>query len=309
MARWWKPTCLDEPLPILLLLVAVLALDSAVILYPQRHFIRRPQPLMLWVTLDDPAGRQSLQKIRVTSSPEPGLPHATRLTFRLEAQAYAYWQDEDERDSGYRHDAVSGSVELGLGLRGRAVRCFPGPCHLGKGYVPAPLAQEQHTVLIRIPRYAADDENDPGGTTAGTDYWYGECGVVVQGVDTGLSADGVNALGQLPHWGFRAPKGKPHLDWSVPFDDARSYIWSDGAEPVLTTDRSVSWTLDADTTGAINGENKIAAQAESDRIFFAGALLGVAGGAFVAAVEAFAGMRRRAGGGRQRQSRPPVAAG
>jgi hypothetical protein len=102
-----------------------------------------------------------------------------------------------------------------------------------------------------------------------------------------VTSDGVNASAAIPEILYGAG-GQPKLLTLYHLPSASSYDWS-GSQTALVTSATAQWQTDVvsdDTPGqATVGVDHAAQQHDDIKIFIAGALLGIAGGAIIAAVQ------------------------
>ena len=122
---------------------------------------------------------------------------------------------------------------------------------------------------------------EPGsGWTAVADFF-------VKASNFGVTSDGVNASAAIPEILYGAG-GQPKLLTLYHLRSASSYDWS-GSQTALVTSATAQWQTDVvsdDTPGqATVGVDHAAQQHDDIKIFIAGALLGIAGGAIIAAVQ------------------------
>ncbi|HEY1319114.1 MAG TPA: hypothetical protein VGF32_02655 [Streptosporangiaceae bacterium] len=122
---------------------------------------------------------------------------------------------------------------------------------------------------------------EPGsGSTAVADFF-------VKASSFGVTSDGVNASAAIPEILYGGG-GQPKLLTLYHLRSASSYDWS-GSQTALVTSATAQWQTDVvstDTPGqAAVGVDHAAQQQDDIKIFIAGALLGIAGGAIIAAVQ------------------------
>jgi hypothetical protein len=122
---------------------------------------------------------------------------------------------------------------------------------------------------------------EPGsGWTAAADFF-------VKTRNFGVTSDGVNASAAIPEVLYGGG-GQPMMLVLYHLRSASSYDWSD-SQAAEVTSTTVQWQQDiagSDTPGRVAAGIDHAAQQRDDiKIFIAGALLGIAGGAIIAAVQ------------------------
>jgi hypothetical protein len=117
--------------------------------------------------------------------------------------------------------------------------------------------------------------------------WTAVAAFFVKASNFGVTSDGVNASAAIPEILYGGG-GQPKLLTLYHLRSASSYDWS-GTQTALVTSATAQWQTDvvsADTPGqAAVGVDHAAQQHDDIKIFIAGALLGIAGGAIVAAVQ------------------------
>jgi hypothetical protein len=123
--------------------------------------------------------------------------------------------------------------------------------------------------------------------------------VVFSGPPLGIDSDSTSATAELP--AVQLPLAQDFLIGAVEvhytLEDARAYEWTTGERPISTTGNTMKWYLNlasqnsslgpvyASVGSSAGAVNQTASQHEQFLIFLAGALVGVAGGALVGALQ------------------------
>ena len=147
--------------------------------------------------------------------------------------------------------------------------------------------------------------SDPVGTLVTLSFdAKGTASVVVGGREVGYDSNGTTAYAQLPlvevPLGSEPAAETPSVSVTYYIPNAKSYDWNTGPQPETAGTGTITWSLLLTATSgafqsdpvAVGGVDDAAQQRQTLMTFVAGALLGIAGGALIGALQEAIDVRR-----------------